>query len=162
MSSSSFQPFNAESPFLATSTVYPEEALDMSYALATDYQRTATAVNVREVAFYQPFESLTGQQWPALNVTGNVPYAFISSFRIMVVIPALVAGLNLIPHNISGVTATFVFTKMFGGIGNGAIWHAVPNDDIHLAVDAVNVQLTIPGAYAGFTGRVILEYLKAS
>lgn len=162
MSSTTLAPINTEASFLPTATAYPAEAQEMAFALEQNYYRTALSVNQREIAIYFPFESLTGQMWPASTAVGSsgVPYDYRSTFRTAVSIPPLAVGLNLIPHNIPGVSATFVFTKQLGSIGNGALWVAVPNDNIHLEVDAVNVRITIPAAYVGYTGFVILEYLK--
>lgn len=163
MSSTTLAPINTEASFLATSTSYPEQPEQMAYAMEQSYYRTALSVNQREIAIYFPFESLTGQMWPASTGAGSsgVIYDYRSTFRTTVAIPPLVAGLNLIPHNIPGVSATFIFTKQLGSIGNGVLWVAVPNDNIHLEVDAVNVRITIPALYAGYTGFVTLEYLKA-
>lgn len=163
MSSTTLAPINTEASFLPTATDYPQEPEQMSYALSQNYYRTAFSVNQRVIGINFPFESLTGEMWPPTTGAGSsgVPYDYRSTFRIVVAIPALAAGLNLIPHLIPGVTATFIFTKQLGSIGNGALWVAVPNDNVHLEVDATNVRLTVPALYAGFTGFVILEYLKA-
>lgn len=160
MSVTSYGPVNTESAFLPTATVYPEE--NLNYALEQNYQRTANAVNVREVAFYLASEeTLTGQVWEQSNANLiGIPYSTRSPFRKVVVIPALAAGLNVIPHGIIGVAASYMFVQFNGGIGNGVLWASIPNGNVTVEVNAASVLLTVPGAYAGFTGYLALEYLK--
>lgn len=159
--SSTFAPVNTEATFLPTATTYPEDGLN--YALEQNYQRTANAVNVREVAYYlSSEETLTGQTWEqvATSPLFGIPFSTRSTYRRLVIIPALVAGLNVIPHGIVGVGPTYMFVQCNGGIGNGVLWSFIPNQNVLAEVDAVNLYLTVPGAYAGFTGYCALEYLK--
>lgn len=160
MSVTSYGPVNTESAFLPTATVYPEE--NLNYVLEQSYQRVASATNVREVAFYLASEeTLTGQVWEQTNANlVGIPYSTRSTFRKVVIIPPLIAGLNTISHGITGVTATYTFVQCNGGIGNGVLWSFIPNQNVLAEVDAVNLYLTVPGAYAGFTGYLALEYLK--
>lgn len=157
---SSFSPVNTEVAFLPTATVYPEE--NVGYALEQNYQRTAQAVNVREVAFYLTTEeTLTGQVWEQTDPSLiGIPYSTRSPYRKVVAIPALAAGLNVIPHGITGIVASYMFVQFNGGIGNGVLWSSIPNGNVTVEVNAVNVLLTVPGAYAGYTGYLALEYLK--
>lgn len=159
---STFAPLNTEAAFLPTSTVYPDQPEQVAYAMESNYQRTAQAVNAREVAFYLTSEeTLTGQVWeqtdPALV---GIPYSTRSTFRKVVTIPPLVAGLNTIPHGIVGIGTSYMFVQFNGGIGNGVLWSAVPNANVLVEVDGTNLYLTVPGVYAGFTGYIALEYLK--
>lgn len=156
------QPENAENPFVATYSSFPPEGQEMIDTLAYNYQRTAMAINSKEIAIYSTFETVTGQQWPPIASLTGIPTASTMTFRVIVPIPALAVGANLIAHNIQGINTQYVFTKLFGAIGNGLIWHSLPNNDIHLAIDATNLIVTIPVAYVGFTGFGIAEYLKTT
>lgn len=163
MSNSSFAPLNTENAFLPTASVFPNDAPDeLPYVLEQNYQRVSQAVNARELAFYLTSEeTLTGQVWEQTNpgLTG-IPYSTRSTFRKVVRIPALAAGLNVIAHGIVGVGTTYMFVQFNGGIGNGVLWASIPNGNVTVEVNAVSVLLTVPAGYAGFTGYLALEYLK--
>ncbi len=163
MSVTSYGPVNTESAFLPTATVYPEE--NLNYALEQNYQRTANAVNVREVALYlNSNESLSGQLWeqnPTSPLFG-ISYSTRSTFRIVVDIPALALGLNVVPLPFTP-TNTFFFTKILGGVANqpGLIWTPIPNEGIFVQIVGAAINITVTAAaVVGQSGKIILEYLK--
>lgn len=125
------------------------------------YADISRNTNARDIAIYDLVEVTTGQQW---YVTGS-PQTKRSGFRKTVQIPALVLGLNSIAHGIAvGTPSTYVFTPSNGMIFNQALpkFVPIPNDDIHVDIDATNVNITIPAAYVGYTGNMVLEYLKTN
>ena len=126
------------------------------------YSDISRNTNARDIAIYDLTEVTDGQQW---YTPGNTQIKR-SNFRKTIPIPALVLGLNSIPHGIVvGSPTTYVFTFINGVIFTQAappLFVPVPNDDIHVDVDSTNINITIPAAYVGYTGNVVLEFLKTS
>ena len=172
-------PDNTFTEFLPENYEWPEKTEDFIYQLKRRYRRIASSINSRDIGNYLAItpdvnnttttaEVLTGQQWYVLpnpsqysQTENRTPYRKVVRYP-----AALVVGLNTQAHGIAvGNPTTFIFTRIYGVIQRqGApnpLFVPVPNDDIHLEVDNVNVLLTIPAAYVGFFCQgIVLEYLK--
>jgi len=149
-------------------------------------QHLAQATNSRDIANYTVVTpgrnnvlndddgSPTGQNFfdlTAIASTDQQSTFYRPTYRKLVRFTGLVLGLNSVAHRLhpSGtpigtpITNTFIFTRIYGVIQDvaaGPLWVPVPNDNVHLEVNALNVDLTIPAAYIGYNGIVILEYIK--
>lgn len=156
----SFQPSHAKADFLPTNIVWPEDPNEFKYVIQQLYRKIANTTNCRDVANYEEQETVTGQRF----FSPNDNQAKRETFRKTVDISSpLVVGVNLISHGITdpSVNSNFVFTRIYGVIQGGApTFVPIPNDNIHLETTITDVSITIPAAYAGFTGVVILEYIK--
>lgn len=142
------------------------------------YRRISAGINCREIASYKAvtpdsfgtdttIETVTGQQWYNLQATPSLYSEELAkaAFRKVVRFPAALAtGLNSQSHGLAlGASTTFVFTKISGVIYRAAppLFVPIPNDDVHVEVNATTVDVTIPVTYNGFLCYgVVLEYLK--
>lgn len=155
------QPANSAAPFLPTSVFYPESDEEKRVKEISTYRDIASNVNVRQIGSYDLQESVAGQFF---FTPGNAQQKR-QSFRKAVTFSPLVAGLNSFAHGIVGIGPNFTFTHIYGTGKNAAGTVQVPfpqggANTSMLEIGPVNVNLTIPAAYAGFSCLIILEYLK--
>lgn len=156
-----FTPANALGPFLPQSQVFPEDYNQLIIKLTKFYTDVANTVNVREIAFYDLTETVTGQQWFSPNNSQRKRQTF---RKIVPFTNPLAAGANTQAHGIA-ITPSFVFTLISATLIRPAPFLAVPipqggANTSSIEVDATNITITIPAAYAGFNAVTILEYLK--
>lgn len=147
--------------FLPVNQVFSNDWSQFLLQITKLYADIARNTNARDIASYDLTEVNDGQQW---YTPGNQQVKRFD-FRKVIPIPALNAGLNTIAHGIPvGSPTTFVFTFINGVIFNQAapLFVPIPNDNVHVDVDQTFVNITIPGAYTGFTGNLVCEYLKSS
>lgn len=156
-----FQPINSNAVYLPETTVLPTDPAELIIRLTKIYTDIATRLNDKEISLYENSELMTAEEWftPGNNQTKRF------GFRKVVPFSPLVAGLNSFPHGIVGIGATFTFTHIYGTARNAAGTVQVPlpqggANTSMLEIDATNVNVTIPAAYAGFSCLIVLEYLK--
>ena len=156
-----FSPSNTLGPFIQTSIYFPEEFEEFRVKFLEVYRDISNATNTRDVAIFDLVEFLSGQQW---FTPGNAQVKR-RTFRKVIPFTPLVAGLNSFPHGIAGIGASFTFTNIVGTGRNAAGTVQVPfpqggANTSMLEIDPVNINLTIPAAYAGFSTLITLEYLR--
>lgn len=165
----SYAPLNTKQAFLAPNLDIPkpDSNPEIFYQVINDREReTGTVVNQKEHGIYSTEEITNCQQWP-----GATPQDQRQGFRKLILLSVpLVAGANNFAHGLT--IAGFTFTRIYGTVQNAGpvLVAAIPQGDpgggtntgVSVEVNAVNVVVTINAAspYIGFTGQVILEYLK--
>lgn len=156
---SGFLPSNSQAPFLPTSEVFPEDFGQLLIRLTQIYQEMALRLNVKDIAQYETnVELLNGQQF-----SGTTPQTKRFAFRTTLATGILATGANNVAHNIAFPTPnTYHFTRIYGVIEDttAPLYVPIPNDNVHLEVNATNAVITIPAAYNGYSGIVVLEYVK--
>lgn len=154
-----------DNPFLIQTEIFPEDPKELLIRLTQIYQDTSTKVNLREISNYTFTENPNGQQFPGVPPPAGFGSVLNprNGYRKIISLTALVVGPNAFLHGIPyQVINTLRFTRISGVIENLAAqsYQPIPNDDIHLEVVGVNVVVTIPAAYVGFTGTVYLDYTQ--
>lgn len=151
-----------DTPFLPLYEIFPEIEKDprqFLIKLASVYQSLAFRVNKKDVGIYEAdIEIPNGQQF-----FGNTPQIKRDGFRKVLQTGALSTGANTVAHNISFPTPnTYHFTRIYGVIEDLTVpeWVPIPNNAVTVTVDGTNVNINIPVAYNGYSGIVVLEYVK--
>ena len=158
-----YQPINAETAYLPTTTVFPKDDEQRLIEMTSNYTAIAQAVNVREIALYQNGQpTITGQLFsdPGFQVAKKLVY------RQMYYIGAIAPGATLtVAHGITGLVQ---FTHMYGTVVTNAVdYRPIPfastaafNQQISLGADSTNFYVSNgAGAPAITSGIVVLEYL---
>lgn len=152
-------------PFLPPVWQYPEQAETIKAKVEAREAKTAYYLNQREVANYPLNSSIaTGQQWAPTSVS-SAPR---NGLRRVVQVGPLVIGVNNFAHNIALADLAFV-TRLYGTLVDRAAnlylplpyVSSPPGSEIQLRINGVNVELTTPIAYAGYSGYVVIEYLTS-
>lgn len=146
-------------PFLATSEIFPKEEEQFNVKITQIYQNLASKINIKDIALYEAsLELPDGQQF-----FSNDPQVKRYGFRKVISTGALATGANTVAHGITLPTPnTYHFTRIYGVIENTAtpLYVPIPNDTVLVTVDGTNINITIPAAYNGYSGIVVLEYVK--
>jgi hypothetical protein len=127
----------------------------------------ASAINLKDTGLYLDETGLAGQYYyqttAPSSTTSTEGYVLRDVLRLVVPIPALSSGANAIAHGLTPTTS-WDFTRIYGVIKGTAplTYVPVPNSTILVTVDATNVNINIPAAYAGYTGNVVLEWVETS
>lgn len=162
----SYDPINTQQSFLAPNIDIPKpgENDEVFYQTINERERdTADVVNTKENGYYPLQETTNCQNWFTI---GN-PQTFRQAFREVILVSGLAMGANNFAHGLT--IAGYTFTRIDGVIQNAGPTLAVPipqGDDgtgtgVSVAVNGKNVVVTLQGVtYAGFSGQVVLEYLK--
>ena len=147
------------SSFVPVSEYFPEDDAELRTKLSSLHSLVASAVNSRDIAFYQNgAEVVTGQQFSS---GGNQR----QSFRKVFYFGTINAGATLtIAHGLSGMTP---FTRIYGTATTASDFRPIPYVDatvvtkqVSLFVDSTNINI-INGATAPTitSGIIVLEYL---
>lgn len=151
-----------DSPFVPNYEIFPEIENDprqFLIKLASVYQSIAFRMNKKDIAIYEAgIEVPNGQQFFGAN-----PQTKRDGFRKVLQTGTLSTGANTVAHNITFPTPnTYHFTRIYGVIEDLTVpeWVPIPNNAVTVTVDATNVNINIPGAYNGYGGIVVLEYVK--
>jgi hypothetical protein len=149
-------------PFLANSRVFSEDASQFLIQMTSIYSNIARAINVREIAAYQTYETQTGQQWYNPNST-QVPRL---GFRTTYSFGAIATGASTtIAH---GLIAT-MYTSISGTcITDYPDNRPIPYADVSLVTNQISVtvdstNINISNGSTGpniLSGQITLEYLK--
>ena len=150
-----------QSAYISLFEFFPEDDEQLSIKLSDTHTKVATAVNAREIGFYQnAIEVPTGQQFSASTGSGQR-----QTFRKVFYFGAALAGATTtIAHGLSSVVC---FTKLTGTVCTASDFRPIPymsvsavTAGIELRADATNVYvLNGTTAPAITSGIVILEYL---
>jgi hypothetical protein len=166
-------PLNAQAAFLEEDYITPSSYEDGVEAMAERERRTASIINVREIATYQVSgtilpvtvpvvpensEILNGQQWfrpePATGDQKKAQYAYRSVFDIVnlngdVPIPATGVPVT-VPHGLSAGGGFFTFTRIYGTATKaGPVYMPIPyasptlNLNIEVSVTNTNIIVTV-------------------
>lgn len=153
---------SSNNPFLSQYEVLPEleqEPRQFLIKLATIYQNIAFRVNKRDISIYEDgIEIQNGQQF-----FGATPQVKRDGFRKVLQTGVLSTGANTVAHGITFPTPnTYHFTRIYGVIEDLTVpeWVPIPNNAVTVTVNSTNVNINIPGAYNGYSGIVVLEYVK--
>lgn len=166
MSTNAFQPNNSIAPYLPNAVDFEAEIQRLSDQLNYIYSLISNAVNVRDIAFYQNRELLSGGQ---LFTPGN-PQKNRYIYRQCYNCGALPIKNNqiTIPHGIDFTNSNLVFVSIYGASiypGNAAIPLPFPkqngNADVELSLDATNIIIYAHADYSMYTQTIVtLEYVK--
>jgi len=123
-------------------------------------------LDLKDTGYYNITEFVNGQNFfpnPALSSSTPATPIYRNVFRKTINFgPLPNFSTTSVPHGIP-VNAPYTFTRMYGCASNpGTAFVAIPNQDIKLTADAVNVTIQTFSAYVGYTTTyVILEYIKS-
>jgi hypothetical protein len=153
---------SSDSPFLSLYEIFPsleEDPKDFLTKLTNVYSRLSQRINKKDIAIYEnSVEIQNGQSFFGID-----PQTKRDGFRKVLQTGILATGANNIAHGITFPTPnTYHFTRIYGVIENTAtpLYVPIPNDNTHLEVNLTNAVVTIPAAYNGYSGIVVLEYVK--
>ena len=129
----------------------------------------AININLKDTGYYQKTEFLCGQKYfpnPSLTeMNANPEPIYRNVFRKVIDFGALPnTATQSVAHGIT-VTKNFIWTRIYGAATDpvGLTGVAIPNMDIQITVDAVNVNITTAANYSADTVcYIVLEYLKQS
>lgn len=146
--------------FLPEDYVIPVEVDQRLVRLRQYFNDLSSAVNARDIGVYVETETICGQTWtPTISATSSSNVTQRQVIRKVVPTGVLATGANAIAHGIN-VTSTTHFTRIYGVIENaGALYVPVPNNATTVTVDATNININVPGAYNGYSGNVVLEWV---
>jgi hypothetical protein len=133
----------------------------------------ATALNLKDSAYYYLGEFVNGQQYfpnPALTSQTASTARYRQVTRLVVNFGALpnAAGTKSVPHGLTPTTS-WSFTRIYATTSDPVNFVYLPipyassvaNDNIELSVDATNVNITVGKDRSAFTiTYVVLEFLK--
>lgn len=118
-------------------------------------------VNTKDAAYYSLTEFVNGQMFFPNQSSPTSPLRNV--FRKIINFGDLPNNTTKsVAHDIP-VNAFYTFTRMYGCSSiPGTSFTAIPNQDIKLTADAVNVTVTTTSAYVGYTTTyIVLEYIKS-
>lgn len=181
-------PLNSIQAFLPVDFQLPEDTAKGREMINERERRTASSVNVREIALYQVAglipgsatvenaELLNGQQWyiqPAPNTLRKAQYDYRSVFDLVslnggVAIPADGAP-HVFNHGLSAGGGSFTFTRIYGTATKaGPVYMPLPyasptlNLNIEISVTNTQISITVGAGQTALTQcYIVLEYLKA-
>lgn len=158
---------NAQSAFLSTSTVWPEDPSQLSYTLTFRDSQLANAVNIRDISLYDLVEVINGQQFFDTTSQQKKRIAFRKVFNIGAV------GSGATVDTPTGITGVTTFTRIYGvGQVSTTQWRPIPyvstaavNQQVSIEVLDIagvqNIEIVSGAAATAFTNViVVLEYLK--
>jgi len=158
----SFSGNTEQAQYLPTTYVIPDNLEELKIKLTQDLNDIAINVNSKDRGLYVNEEIICGQTFlPTYSATTSQNIQERTVFRKVIETGVLATGANNIAHNIA-VTTDYRFTRIYGVIGNYAtpVYAAIPDTGISIIVNATNVVVTIPAGYNGYSGHVVLEYVK--
>lgn len=158
-----YNPVNALSPFLQTSTWFPEDFEQFRIKFLQIYRDISSNVNIRGIGTFDLQETLAGEQW----FTVGDPQKKRQTFRRVYQIGAIAAGAtSTTAHGLTNVTAyTHIYgTAVTAAPDNRPIPYAsvtAVNQQIEMNVTAVNIVISNGAAAPSITSAiVVLEFLK--
>lgn len=164
MSTNTFQPNNSIAPYLPNAVDFEAEIQRLSDQLNYIYSLISNAVNVRDIAFYQNRELLSGGQ---LFTPGNPQknrYIYRQCYNFGA-LPAKNAS-KTIPHGIDFTNNNLVFVAIYGASIHPnteaiPLPYVIQNKEIELKLTATDIYVYCHENYTAFTETIItLEYVK--
>ena len=161
--SSTFQPSNSLSFQLPENISFSKDPEQFHNQFTNMYYRMAKASNNKDIGSYETTELINGQQF-----FGATPQTKRSIYRKVIEFGALPnAALKSVAHNISGLTANSMVTRIYGMAREptGIIFIPIPNSGptypLQLYVDATNISISTTVNLSTFTYCiVVMEYYK--
>jgi hypothetical protein len=166
MSTNASQPINSVAPYLPNAVDFEAEINKLADQLNYIYSLVSNAVNVRDIAFYQNRELLSGGQ---LFTPGNPQknrYIYRQCYNFGA-LPAKNAS-KTIPHGIDFTNSGLEFVSIYGASLYPGV-QAVPlpfpkstgNADIELELTATDIYIFCHQNYSMYTKTIItVEYVK--
>ena len=128
----------------------PEKWEDARQFLVEHLKKISNAVNIREIGFFLDEELLSGKQFiPSAAMLGqnsSNSQQFRTVLRKVINVSPLVAGANVIPHGIV-FNGDFTLINLWVSATNSTIFIAITMTYPNVTIDAVNINITSPGAF---------------
>ena len=135
----------------------PEKWEDSRPFIVEMLKRISNAVNAREIGFFIDEEVLSGKAFiPSANLSGT-SQQFRQVLRKVIDVSPLVPGVNAFAHNIT-FDANFTLVDSWVSATNSTTFLAITMDYPQVTMDAVNVNITSPGAFD--RAFFICEYMQ--
>lgn len=156
---------SSNNPFLTEYEIFPEikeEPKQFLIKISTVCQNIAFRVNKRDIGIYEAdLEVQNGQQF-----FGSTPQVKRDGFRKVLQTGTLSTGANTVAHGITfPIPNTFHFTRIYGVLEDATpptLYVPIPDDVTKVTVNPTNINITIPAGYNGFSGIMVLEYVKTN
>ncbi len=156
-------PANSQNIYLNRTETFPEDDKDFTVKMTRVYSNIANAMNNREIAIYDLYEQLNGQQFfNSTNVKDLRP-----CYRTVYAFGAIASGGTLvIPHNVTNAT---LFTRIYGTARTNVpdsrpIPYASPvavTNSMSIRVTNTDIVISLGATAPAMTsGFAVLEYLK--
>lgn len=149
--------------------VIPQDPEELGVRLRQYLNTLGSTLNAKDTGYYFETQTLCGQKYYPTFVTGQSASAIPRDvIRLVVQTGMLATGANTVAHGITfpqnlpvPQPNTFHITRLYGVIESLAapLYVAVPNDTVLLTMDDVNVNITIPAAYNGYAGQIVIEFV---
>lgn len=147
--------------FVPVYDVMPDKWEDARPAVVEQLKRIANAINVREIGFFLDQEVLAGKLFiPGVNIEtgGGSSQQFRTVLRIVVDVGPIVAGVNMIAHNITN-DANYTQIALWACATNSTtLTSTVFGNSNTIRVVGANILITSDGTYDRCSA--ILEYLS--
>lgn len=150
-----------EFPYLTTPVYLPEDEEQRVIRTTELFNDSNAAVNMREIAFYDPSETPTGQQWLNSIYQNDQP---LIPFRRVYNVTLTAPGVTTFAH---GITGLIFCTRIEGTAAAPDRSQFVPlpqatPDDVAITVSQTNITITAAtGTYSGYVAVIILEYFRS-
>jgi len=155
--------------FLPQTFIIPAEEEEKDLKLTQYLNQIATATNSKDSGYYNPIETITGQQFlPLYNTQTGANATYRGVFRTVVDFgPLPNAATKNVAHGIP-VTSTYSITRLYGAATQPntsflplPFASPVLNQNISLTMNATNISITTGINRSAYTRcYVIVEYIK--
>lgn len=163
-----FQPANSVQSFVPTTITIPKEFADANPILTDYFKKIISSLNEKDIGQYNTQELLNGQKYYTQGDNNRFRQVY---RKVIQINPALAAGANNYAHGLGTITG-FTFTRIYAVAQDTPTTVATPipqaepaaaNRATSIEVVGANVVITLSAGspYIGFTGNIILEYLKS-
>lgn len=146
--------------FVPVYDVMPDRWEDARPAVVEQLKRIANAINVREIGFFLDQEVLAGKLFiPGVNIEtgGGSSQQFRTVLRIVVDVGPIVAGVNMIAHNITN-DANYTQIALWACATNSTtLTSTVFGNSNTIRVVGANILITSDGTYDRC--NAVLEYI---
>lgn len=146
--------------FVPVYDVMPDKWEDARPAVVEQLKRIANAINVREIGFFLDQEVLAGKLFiPGVNIEtgGGSSQQFRTVLRIVVDVGPIVAGVNMIAHNITN-DANYTQIALWACATNSTtLTSTVFGNSNTIRVVGANILITSDGTYDRC--NAVLEYI---
>ena len=157
-----FEPANSLAPYLVNSIDFQNEPDKLADQLTSVYSLISTAVNLRDIAFYDETEQLSGGQLFTPNDPLKKRYLYRRSYNFGTLPNTAV---KQVAHQIDFTNTNLGFVQIYGAAIRPTI-AAIPlpyvaADPIYIRLTATNIEIeTLSAAYIAYEAIVTLVYTK--